>query len=66
MANPNAIPKSLHTVTVLVAMARIIRAQRPQYTVQDAVYQALHQLDYAPEKDCYGLAEQAIKRLSKI
>lgn len=66
MANANTLPKSLHTVTVLVAMARLIRAQRPQYTAEDAVYQAMYQMGYSAESDHYGLVAQAVKKLNRI
>lgn len=59
------IPKSLHTVMVLVAMAKIIRASRPAYTWEDAVGQALYQLDYGYTIDTYDLKNQAVKKLSK-
>ena len=58
-------PKSLHTVTVIVAMARLILDAKPHYTPYDAVYAALSALGYPSESDHYGLALQALKKLNK-
>lgn len=52
------IPKSLHTVTVLVAVAREIRAYR-ENTDSDAVTDALAILGYADSPDTYQLADKA-------
>lgn len=60
------VPKSLHTVTVLVAMARLILDAKPHYTPFDAVYAALSTLGYPAESDHYSLAQQAFKKLSKV
>lgn len=60
------VPKSLHTVTVLVAMARLILDARPYYTPYDAVYASLSALGYPSESDYYSLAQQAFKKLSKV
>ena len=59
------VPKSLHTVTVLVAMSRLILDSKPHYTVADTVYKALETLGYPAESDNYGLALQALKKLNK-
>ena len=60
------VPKSLHTVTVLVAMARLILDNKPHYTPYDAVYAAIQSLGYAAEADHYSLAQQAFKKLLKV
>lgn len=68
------VPKSLHTVTVLVVMARTIyKASAIETTIgtvytislRSAVYDALETLGFCREADFYDLADQAIKKLSK-
>jgi hypothetical protein len=68
------VPKSLHTVSVLVVMARTIyKASAFQTTIgtvysvsiTGAVHQALEALGYTVDADFYGLADQAIKKLNK-
>lgn len=62
----STVPKSLHTVTVLVVIAsHLLESSRNIMSVTDAVYMALEHLGYAPETDHYGLAEQAIKKIHK-
>lgn len=60
------IPKSLHTVTVIVAIARELAAlgSRPQYG--DHVADAVAVLGYACTSDTYGLADKARKVLAKV
>ena len=60
------VPKSLHTVTVLITMAKLIQETRPHYTKEDAVYKALETLGYTSTADHYGLALQALKKLNKV
>jgi hypothetical protein len=64
--------KSLHTVTVLVRVAKLYRSSRDWSaggTAQEAnayaVSQALEALGLADMPDDYGLAAQAIKQLNK-
>lgn len=60
------IPKSLHTLTVLVAIAhdqRVITMHR--WTYEDCVDAALSILGLYNAPDVYGLREQAIRKLSK-
>ena len=69
------VPKSLHTVTVLVVMAeQILKAAEFKssigatlslISVSDAVYKALDSLGYPSNADFYGLADMAIKKLNK-
>lgn len=68
------VPKSLHTVSVLVVMARTIYRASAFSTsigtvysvsIPGAVHQALELLGYNVDADFYGLAEQAIKKLNK-
>ena len=59
------IPKSLHTVTVLVAVARELRQFFPGIETTDAVARALRVLGYADTADTYGLAEKARAILAK-
>lgn len=69
------IPKSLHTVTVLVAIAReqLVRtSSHPLYAspyeklvYEDCVDCALATLGLHNMPDTYGLREQAIRKLSK-
>lgn len=68
MSKPLA--KSLHTVTVLVRVAKLHLAyRRLMGTAQEAnayaVSQALETLGVADMPDDYGLAAQAIKQLNK-
>ena len=62
--------KSLHTVTVLVRVAKLhLSHRRLMGTAQEAnayaVNQALEALGLADMPDTYGLAAQAIKQLNK-
>lgn len=59
------IPKSLHTVTVIVAIARELAAlgSRPQHG--DHVADAVAVLGYVDAPDAYGLADKARKALAK-
>lgn len=59
------IPKSLHTVTVLVAVARLLRERNPDCNWNDAVYYARVSLGYADSPDLYGLCAQAVAKLNK-
>ena len=56
--------KSLHTVTVLVAIAREYKHTQ-SVSNSHAVYWALHVLDLAYAPDPYGLAAQAIAKMNK-
>lgn len=62
------IPKSLHTVTVLVAIARD-QATRDaiweDMMAEELVDNALLLLGLADSPDVYGLRDQAIRKLSK-
>lgn len=70
------IPKSLHTVTVLVAIAREQLARTSRLAVyappfeklvyEDCVDCALAILGLHNMPDTYGLREQAIRKLSRI
>ena len=60
------IPKSLHTVSVLVAVAGNIAVTDSQcQSLSQAVDKALMLLGYAAMPDTYGLAAQALKKLTK-
>lgn len=59
------IPKSLHTVTVLVAIAREISILRHPYSVEESVASAVCILGLEDAPDVYGLREQAIRKLSR-
>lgn len=61
------LPKSLHTVTVLVRVATLLRgAKFPPLTAPEAVDAALDILGYDPENDPYGLAAAAAKQMDKV
>lgn len=60
-----SVPKSLHTVTTLVAVAKLIKANAPTLDNAKAVEQALNVLGYNIEFDEYKLTEQALKKLNK-
>jgi hypothetical protein len=57
------IPKSLHTVTALVNVARYIRT--PTGTAEDAVIRATILLGYTDAPDPHGLIARAIAALAK-
>jgi len=59
----NTIPKSLHTVTVLVAVARA--AYDEGLNAQEAIADALAVLGYANTPDTYQLADKARKVLAR-
>ena len=61
------LPKSLHTVTVLVKVAELIYAQNDVHGLdkEGAVANALRILGYSVDNDPHGLAAAAIKQLSK-
>lgn len=60
------LPKSLHTVTAIVAVARYYRASNDGITHEYAVFAAIAILGYSVEKDQdpYGLADKAIAILN--
>jgi len=60
----NVLPKSLHTVTALIAVAKLIKQGNPQSN-QDAVLSALAVLGYTEEQDTYKLTLQAVAKLNK-
>ena len=55
------IPKSLHTVTVLVTMSRLLSPSEPAKGVLDV----LKSLGYTDTPDTYELVRQALKQLNK-
>lgn len=56
-------PKSLHTVTVLVRIASYIRQVQPGESVKDCVRGAAIVLGYIDAPDAYGLQASAIKQM---
>ena len=63
MSKPLA--KSLHTVTVLVRVARLLLKRDLAFSNVEAVNGALQVLGLADMPDEYGLAAQALKQLNK-
>lgn len=59
------LPKSLHTVSVIVAVAKLFLVSAPHYNAYGAVHAALQALGYKEEEDIYSLTQQAIKKLNK-
>jgi hypothetical protein len=59
------VPKSLHTVTALINVAKLIKQSSPTLDNAKAVEQALNVLGYNIEFDSYKLTEQAIAKLNK-
>lgn len=55
---PHALPKSLHTVTVLVNVARALREQEP-IALDGALADAVAILGYSKARDAYALIERA-------
>lgn len=66
MANPNTLPKSLHTVTVLVTMARMLQNSGEYPTAYGALCRAADLLGYTVAMDTYGLLQQALKKMNRI
>lgn len=63
MSKPLA--KSLHTVTVLVRVATMLKKRDLAFSNTEAVHGAMQVLGLSGMPDDYGLAAQAIKQLSK-
>jgi hypothetical protein len=61
------IPKSLHTVTVLVQLTRHLYATRSSdsITIEGCLFKALDVLGYLGTDDTHMLAAQALKKLRK-
>lgn len=64
------IPKSLHTVTVIAAIARTftwpdVPDDQLDSMIRVAVHEALHVLGYADAPDAYGLADKACAILAR-
>lgn len=59
------LPKSLHTVTVLVNVARAVADLDGTMTCDDALSAARAILGYADSPDTYGLADKARAVLNK-
>lgn len=71
-AKSNTLAKSLHTVSVLVSVARELRRldsattpNLPAMSAAGAVGAALHVLGYAGAADPYGLAAKAVAILAR-
>ena len=64
MSKPLA--KSLHTVTVLVRVARDIQSRQPELSSFGAVFAALDLLGLGELPDDYALASQAAKQIRKL
>jgi hypothetical protein len=54
------VAKSLHTITVLVQVARLIGRHEPEFTPQGCVNAAMRELGLANRPDPYGLADRAL------
>ena len=57
------LPKSLHTVTVLVRMARLIEQYEPNIPWSEAVATVLIEMGLNDKPDTYGLKQAALKQL---
>lgn len=64
MAN-NIVPKSLHTVRVLVEVARLYMQHDTELSADTAVTQALIVLGYGNTPDIYELGNKAVQQLNK-
>ncbi len=62
-ANAKPVPKSLHTVTVILQVARLRIQQDPDLLPTDAIRLATVTLGLAEREDPYGLAAAALKQL---
>jgi hypothetical protein len=59
------IPKSLHTVSVLLAVAKLLRSHLTGLTSCDYVDIAASSLGYADADDVYGLKAAAVRKLER-
>lgn len=59
------IPKSLHTVTALVNLAKHLMEYNDDAPIENCVYKAVHILGYTDTPDVHGLIAQALKKLTK-
>lgn len=59
------IPKSLHTVSVLVAVAKLMQSHLTGLTACDYVDLAANSLGYADESDTYALKAAAVRKLER-
>jgi hypothetical protein len=60
------IPKSLHTVTALVALAKYVKATGSDADTNiGAVYAATNILGYSVKNDVYNLVDKAIRAMDK-
>lgn len=59
------IPKSLHTVTVLVALTKHLHSAKPDFPIETCLFKALDILGYINAPDIHGLVAQAMKKLTK-
>lgn len=61
----NTLPKSLHTVSALVNVARALLEIQPAMSPTLAAVRALAILGYHPADDTHGLVDVAIRKLAK-
>jgi hypothetical protein len=61
------LPKSLHTVTVLVQLTKHLYDSRSDFalTIEHCLFKALDILGYIDSTDTHGLTMQALKKLRK-
>lgn len=59
------IPKSLHTVTVLVQLTRHLQSMQPSCSIETCLFKAIDILGYMDATDIHGLTLQALKKLRK-
>lgn len=64
--SPANLPKSLHTVTVLVRVATHLADIGQADSPSDAVEAALDLLGYSETPDTYALADAACRQLDKL
>lgn len=60
MTNTKPIPKSLHTITVFINVAKLLRTHNPKMTKKAAIRAAVRNLGYALARDPYDLASKAL------
>jgi hypothetical protein len=65
--NTKPIPKSLHTVRVLVTMAKLMEYNKLNGATdtETALEAAIYLLGYANAPDVHGLFQQALRQLNK-
>ena len=60
---PKPLPKSLHTITALIAMAKVLKAHRGITSNELAVEEAVAEFGLTERPDAHGLAAYSVKMM---